>query len=43
MCVCPSRVVWMKIRDGLNSIVDGISLQDMIDEYECHMAQGEEL
>ena len=42
-CACPSRVVWMKIRDGLNSIVDGISLQDMIDEYECHMAQGEEL
>jgi Rrf2 family protein len=42
-CACPSRVVWMKIRDGLNSIVDGITLQDMIDEYECHMAQGEEL
>ncbi len=40
-CACPSRVVWMKIRDGLNSIVDGITLQDMIDEYECQMAQGE--
>lgn len=32
-CDCPSRIVWMKIRDGLNSIVDGISLQDMIDEF----------
>ena len=40
-CACPSRVVWMKIRDGLNSIVDGITLQDMIDEYECQLAQGE--
>lgn len=42
-CACPSRVVWMKIRDGLNSIVDGITLQDMIDEYACQTAQGEEL
>ena len=42
-CACPSRVVWMKIRDGLNSIVDSISLQDMIDEYACRTAQGEEI
>lgn len=42
-CACPSRVVWMKIRDGLNNIVDGITLQDMIDEYGCQLAQGEEL
>jgi Rrf2 family protein len=42
-CACPSRVVWMKIRDGLNNIVDGISLQDMINEYACRSAQGEEL
>ena len=41
-CACPSRIVWLKIRDGLNRIVDGISLQDMIDEYACQMAQGEE-
>lgn len=33
-CDCPSRLVWMKLRDGLNSIVDGISLQDMIDEFQ---------
>ena len=39
-CACPSRVVWMKIRDGLNSIVDGITLQDMIDEYECIRHRG---
>lgn len=41
-CACPSRIVWMKIRDGLNRIVDGISLQDMIDEYARQTAQGEE-
>jgi len=40
-CACPSRFVWMKIRDGLNAIVDGITLQDMINEYGCQMAQGE--
>ena len=34
-CACPSRIVWMKIRDGLNQVVDGITLQDMIDEQKC--------
>ena len=40
-CACPSRIVWLKIRDGLNKIVDGITLQDMIDDYERMCAQGE--
>lgn len=40
-CACPSRIVWMKIRDGLNAVVDGISLQDMIDDYQCLSVQGE--
>lgn len=40
-CACPSRIVWMKIRDGLNAIVDGITLQDMINDYKCLQAQGE--
>lgn len=31
-CACPSRIVWMKLRDGLNEIVDGITLRDMIEE-----------
>ena len=31
-CACPSRIVWMKLRDGLNQIVDGITLRDMIEE-----------
>ena len=41
-CACPSRIVWLKIRDGLNAIVDGITLQDMINDYKCLSAQGEE-
>lgn len=40
-CACPSRVVWMKIRDGLNAIVDGITLQDMVEDYKRLSAQGE--
>ena len=29
-CACPPRIVWMKLRDGMNAIVDGITLQDMV-------------
>ena len=29
-CACASRIVWLKLRDGLNAIVDGITLRDMI-------------
>ena len=41
-CACPSRIVWMKIRDGLNQIVDSITLQDMIDDYRCIGTQEEQ-
>ena len=41
-CACPSRIVWMKLRDGLNAIVDGITLQDMIDDYKRVCAQEEQ-
>ena len=41
-CACPSRVVWLKMRDGLNKIVDGITLKDMIDDYTRANAQEEE-
>ena len=40
-CACPSRIVWMKIRDGLNNVVDGITLSDMVKDYERVCAQGE--
>ena len=29
-CACASRIVWLKLRDGLNAIVDGITLRDMV-------------
>ena len=41
-CACPSRIVWMKIRDGLNQVVDGITLQDMMDEQKSRTALEEE-
>ncbi len=39
-CDCPSRIVWLKIRDGLNRVVDGITLRDMIDDYKRDSAGG---
>ena len=38
-CACPSRIVWQKLRDGLNAIVDGITLRDMIEDYQRQCAQ----
>ena len=38
-CDCPTRIVWIKVRDGLNRIVDGITLRDMIEDYRCQQAQ----
>ena len=29
-CECPSRKVWRRLRDGMNQIVDGITLEDML-------------
>jgi Rrf2 family cysteine metabolism transcriptional repressor len=31
---CPTRKVWKKVRDGLNALVDGITLQDMLEDPE---------
>ena len=40
-CACPSRIVWLKLRDGLNRIVDGITLKDMTEDYKRLGAQEE--
>lgn len=40
-CACPSRVVWKRLSDGLNEIVDSITLRDMIDENARLLAQGD--
>lgn len=37
--VCPSRLVLRKLRDGMREIVDGISLQDMIEDHRRMCAQ----
>ena len=42
-CACPTRIVWKKLSDGLNAIVDGITLRDMIKDYMRANAQGEGL
>lgn len=36
---CITRVIWQKIYDGLNNVVDSITLQDMLNEIEhqCKM------
>ena len=33
-CACPSRIVYQKLRDGLNQLADSITLQDMIVDYQ---------
>ena len=38
---CPTRLVVQKVRDGINAIVDSITLQDMIDDYERRKTKGE--
>ena len=40
-CDCPSRILWMKIQTELDRIVDGITLQDMVDDYRRMSAQEE--
>lgn len=32
-CVCPTRLVWQKLRDGMNQIADGITLEDMLKDH----------
>ncbi len=31
---CVTRVLWEKIMDSINSVIDSVSLQDMLDDYE---------
>lgn len=30
---CVTRIIWEKIRDSINSVVDSITLQDMLNDY----------
>lgn len=41
-CSCPTHLVWQKISDGVNQIVDSITLQDMKNDQEhLHAQEGE--
>ncbi len=38
---CVTKKIWMKIRDSINQVVDSITLQDLIDEYnELNKSEG---
>lgn len=44
-CACPTRLVWQKLREGVNRVVDGITLRDMLDDHERlikEMAEGDD-
>ena len=30
---CVTRVIWERIRDSINDVIDSITLQDMLDDY----------
>ncbi|WP_077367774.1 RrF2 family transcriptional regulator [Anaerosalibacter sp. Marseille-P3206] len=36
---CVTKLVWTKIRDSINDVVDSITLQDMVDEHNTIMAK----
>lgn len=31
--MCTTHVIWQRIYDGFNQVLDGITLQDMLDDY----------
>lgn len=37
---CPTRLMWRKVHEGVNDIVDGITLKDMLDDRQ-RMLKGE--
>lgn len=38
---CPSRVVWERLTDCINDVIDGITLQDMLQDH-IRLSEGEE-
>lgn len=36
---CPSRLVWERLTQQINSVVDAITLQDMLEDHEKLMAE----
>ena len=40
-CDCPMRIVWQRMRDGLNDIVNAISLKDMLRDAKAGAHEGD--
>ena len=32
--ICTTRIVWERMRDGIDKVMDSISLRDMLDDYD---------
>ncbi len=30
---CPARIIWKKMKDSINQVVDSITLKDMVDDF----------
>jgi Rrf2 family protein len=40
---CVTRGVWEKIRDGINNVIDNITLQELVDDYKASINAKEDL
>ncbi len=40
---CVTRSVWEKIRDGINNVIDNITLQELVDDYITNSNEKEDL
>jgi len=34
---CPTRIIWRKIKESIDNVIDSITLQDMVDDYDRMM------
>ena len=34
--ICITKYIWMKIKDGVNEVIDSITLKDLIDAYKAY-------
>ena len=39
---CVTRIIWARIRDSINQVVDSISLQDLVEDYDRSQQKGED-
>src|SRR5690554_6147172 len=39
--ICVTKDIWMQIRDSINKIIDGISLADMVENYENKLSSND--